>query len=155
MKTLIIIVSIIAVGATIVTIVVGEKSFEGLVVEKPYESGLAWDKTTGQMAALGWRVSIDTPSLQLGTNDLRVDVYDRSGARIADANVVVRLTRPETNVYDRIYAANRQSDGVYHATITLPALGNWQAVVAVSRGQDRAVYTIPLSASGDSHEGHH
>ncbi len=155
MKTLIIIVSIIAVGATVVTIVVGEKSFEGLVVEKPYESGIAWDKTTQQMAALGWRVSIDAHSLRLGMNDLRVDVFDKSGARLADANVVVRLTRPETNAYDRIYAANLQSDGVYHAKVTLPALGNWQAVVAVSRDQDRAVYTIPLSASGDSHDGHH
>ncbi len=155
MKTLIFIVSIIAVGATVVTIVVGEKSFEGLVVEKPYESGLAWDKTTQQMAALGWRVSIDAHSLQLWTNDLRIDVYDKSGARLSDAEVVVRLTKPETNAYDRIYAAIRQSDGVYHATVTLPARGNWQAVIAVSRGQDRAIYTIPLSASGDSHDGHH
>jgi nitrogen fixation protein FixH len=154
MKTLIIVVSMIAVGATAITIVVGGMSFDGLVVEKPYESGLEWDKTEQQKAALGWRVAIDASFFPLGTNDLRIDVVDRSGARLSDADVSVKLTRPETNSYDRTYTAVRQSDGTYHASVMLPIQGNWQAVIAVAHAKDRTVYVIPLNASGVFHDGH-
>jgi nitrogen fixation protein FixH len=47
-----IIVSVLALAATISALIIGVKSFEGLVVEKPYETGLAWDEMQKQKANL-------------------------------------------------------------------------------------------------------
>ena len=151
MKTLIIIVSIIAIGATVAVIVVGGRSFDGLVVEKPYESGLDWDRSEQQRSVLGWRVTLNATDLKAGPNDLGINVIDKSGARLRDADVIVRLTRPETAGYDHVYQAMPRPDGTYHAAVTLPLRGNWQAVVTVARGNDRMAYTLPLSVSGGPH----
>src|SRR5919108_6547317 len=45
---ILVIISILALSATIGALIVGMRSFEGLVVEKPYETGLAWDELQKQ-----------------------------------------------------------------------------------------------------------
>ncbi len=152
MRSLIIIVSIIALGATAVTLVVGKRSFDGLVVEKPYESGLDWDKREQQKTALGWRVSLDKNQLKPGMNSLRISVLDKSGKPLPGADVEVTMTRRETNAYDTTFHALLQSEGIYMAPVTIPFQGNWQAVIAVTSGRDRSTFTIPLYAEGGLHE---
>ena len=151
MRALIIFISILALGVTATTIVVGSRSFEGLVVEKPYESGLVWDKAEQQKTLLGWQVSLDNASLRVGTTNMNINIFDRTGRRLKDADVSVKLTRPETTAYDHGYKASPQPDGSYRASVTFPVQGNWQAVVAVAQGKNQAVYTLPVYASGGSH----
>ncbi len=155
MRLLIIAISIIAMGVTAATVLIGEKSFDGLVVDKPYETGLSWDTAQQQKEALGWRVEITGSSFSVGENDLPINVFDRSGNRLSAAEVTVKITRPETTAYDKTYAAIREAGGSYHASVMLPVTGNWQAVVAVSLADNRAMYVIPLYASGGAHAGHH
>ena len=151
MRALIIVIGILALGVTAATVIVGSRSFDGLVVEKPYESGLDWDKAEQQKALLGWQVSLKSASLRVGADDLRINIFDKSGARLKDADVSVKLTRPETTAFDHGYKATPQWDGSYRVSVTFPVQGNWQAVVAVAQGKNRVVYTLPVYASGGSH----
>jgi nitrogen fixation protein FixH len=142
---------------TAATIVVGSRSFDGLVVEKPYENGLDWDKAEQQKTRLGWQVSLDNASVRVGATDLKISIFDKPGTRLKNADVTVKLTRPETTAFDHGYKAVPQPDGSYRASVTVPVQGNWQAVVAVAQGKNRVVYTLPVYVSGGSHDnaGHH
>src|SRR5512147_282968 len=99
----IVIISILVLAATVGTIVVGSGSFEGIVTDKPYEAGLAWDEVRKNRERLGWTVSLRYARFAPGVNDLTVLAVDKSGGPLADAMVSVTVTRPSTRAYDRTY----------------------------------------------------
>ncbi len=146
MRTLIVVVCIIALGATIGTIVIGSRSFEGTVVEKPYETGLDWDRTKQQEARLGWSLSIAQGKFKIGSNDLFFTVLDRDQILLRDATALVKVTRPSTVAYDKTYRSIRQPDGRYLAKIDLPRYGNWYVIVQITRGDDAASFTRSIFA---------
>jgi len=53
MKILIGIVSCGA-GSVVTTVIVGSRSFEGIVVDKPYERGLSWDREQKERIESAW-----------------------------------------------------------------------------------------------------
>jgi nitrogen fixation protein FixH len=140
------VVSILVALLTVVTIVVGSRSFDGVVVEKPYEAGLAWDKTEQERTELGWNVSMENGPFRTGRNELVLTVADRDGKLIGDAELSIRVTRPSTTSLDRTYAAERQTDGRYHAPVVLAHSGNWEVLVRVRRGSASSEYTLQLYA---------
>ena len=146
MRTVIIIISIIAIAATIGTIAVGMKSFEGVVVENPYETGLAWDETHQQKAALGWNIILRNKRLRVGKNELSLEALDRNGRQINDAMVSVTTSRPSTRAYDKTYAALRTPDDTFQAFIDLPFLGSWDLTIEVVRGKDRCSFNYRIYA---------
>src|SRR5512146_1356947 len=133
-------VCILALAATIGTITVGTRSFEGIVVDKPYETGLAWDEAERQKAKLGWKVDVEGTRFRTGENELIIDAVDRSGKPLADAVVTATVSRPSTRDLDKTYAAVRQKSGRYRALIVFPLYGAWDITIDVSRGNDRGVY---------------
>jgi len=143
---LIIIVSILAIGATVGTIIVGSSSFEGIVTDKPYEAGLAWDEVRRNRERLGWSVSLRYGRFATGTNDLAILAVEKSGYPLADATVSVTVTRPSTRAYDRTYEAVPERGGLYRAGVDLPLRGNWDIVMDVRRGTERAVYQEQIVA---------
>jgi len=137
MRTAIILICILALAATIGTIIVGTRSFEGIVVEKPYEAGLAWDETRQRKAKLGWTVTVQGAPLRIGGNELLISAYDRNRSPIADADVTITLSRPATRAYDKQYQTVRQADGRYRAAVDLPLYGNWDVLVDIVRDKYR------------------
>jgi len=125
MRSLIIAVCIIALAATIGTIIVGSRMFEGLVVERPYETGLQWDEMQKRAASLGWKITIETGSFRRGTNELRLKVTDRHGSPLDGLAVAVTLSRPSTRDYDRTYRMTPESRDCYRASIVIPLGGQW------------------------------
>ena len=150
MRTTIIIVCILAFTATIGTIIVGTSSFEGIVVEKPYEAGLAWDAMNKRKAQLGWTVSLGKAPFRTGRNELQVAVFDRNNTLLADADVIVTLSRPSTRAYDKQYRTVRQTDGSYQAAVDIPLYGNWDVHIDVVRNKDRAGFKIAIFADKGS-----
>jgi len=140
MRTLIILVSLIAVAATVGTIVVGLDSFEGIVVEKPYEAGLAWDQTQHNKAKLGWTVTPKNPLFKTGTNELSLVIADKHRTPLTDAVVFVTVSRPSTRAYDRKYPMVRQPDNSYRASIDLPLRGNWDLMTDIEYRSDHASF---------------
>lgn len=150
MRALIIVISILVVIATALTIVTGTRSFEGIVVEKPYETGLSWDADRARLARLGWTVTLAEGAHRLGRNDLVLNIVDKSGALLADASVSVKLTRPSTSAYDRTYPAVRKPDSTYLASIDFPLQGNWDLIIAVKRGADSAAFPLTVLITDSS-----
>jgi len=147
MRLFIILVCVIAVGATIGTIVIGNRTFDGVVVDKPYESGLAWDQVRLRTANLGWTVSLSPTDFKTGKNEVQISVLDVKKLPLADAEVSVALSRPSTREYDRTYQAKRVKDGEYIVSIDIPAYGYWDLRIDVSRKEQRGSYTKHVYAA--------
>jgi nitrogen fixation protein FixH len=146
MRILIILICVIALAATIGAIIVGRQSFEGLVVEKPYEKGLAWDETRQKQTNLGWTVSVQGAPFKSGKNELIVKVIDKSRSLLTDAGVSVTVSRSSTRAYDKTYRTTQLSDGRYHASINLLFYGNWDLIIDVSRDNDHSIFKEAIFA---------
>ena len=146
MRTVISIVSIIAIAATIGTIAVGMKIFDGVVVENPYDAGLAWDETRRNKDALGWGLKLKNDLFKTGKNELALEVLDRNGRQLDNAAVRVTTSRPSTRAFDKIYPAVRTPDGTFRTSIDLPLYGAWDLKITVSSGKDRCSFTNRIYA---------
>ena len=146
MRVLIIVICIIALAATIGAIVIGKQSFEGLVVEKPYETGLAWDEARQKQITLGWTISVEGAPFKTGNNELTIKVIDKTGSQLTDAAVSVTVSRSSTRAYDKTYRAIRQPDGRYHSSINLLFYGNWDLIIDVSLKNDHSRFKEAIFA---------
>jgi nitrogen fixation protein FixH len=147
MRILIIVISVTALAATIGAIVVGRQSFEGLVVEKPYETGLKWDESRQKQTSLGWFISVQGAPFKTGNNELIVSIFDKNGSQITDAIITVTVSRPSTEVYDKTYRTGLQADGRYHASIALQLYGNWELIIDARRNNDRSIFKEAIFAA--------
>ena len=131
MKTLLIIVSIIGLAAVVGAIVVGRSTFDGIVVDKPYERGLTYDAVQKEREASGWVVDIVDPSPVVGRNELIISATDGKGSPLPDAEISLTISRPSSASYDRTYAAVRTTRGQFRAEIELPLYGHWDVKIRV------------------------
>jgi len=145
-KAAIIIVTIFGLASVIGVIVVGMRSFEGIVVEKPYETGLAWDSLEKEKASLGWKVEVRTKGFRTGDNDLLLLISDREGKPLSAADVSITVSRPSTSAYDKTYRADEQPGGIYNADVRLPLFGHWEMKIRVASGGKRAVFDEKIFA---------
>lgn len=152
MRFFIVIISIcvIALTATIGTIVVGQQTFEGIVTDNPYETGLAWDETQKRKAELGWTVKLSPARFKAGKNELLAEVLDKEGVRIAHAAVNMTISRPSTNKYDQTYGVVSLPDGRYKAMILLPLQGTWNVTVAVVSNNNKAKFEHAVVATQEN-----
>ncbi len=135
----ILIIAVILVGLVAVTgsIIMGQKVFDGKVVDKPYETGLLWDKMQREKAEL--RVEIKDRNFRTGDNEINFFVLDKEGNPLFDAAVMITLSRPSTTIYDRDYEALKSKDHGYRAVVHLPLYGYWDIKIRViRRGNDLA-----------------
>lgn len=132
MKFLLIIVSIIGIGAVIGAVVVGIRTFDGTVVDKPYERGLSYDAVHHEKVASGWNAEILNKEFTIGTNDILLSVTDRNNRSVTEVEVSVVVSRPSSASYDRTYKAAATEKGQFRLTVDLPLYGSWDAKVQVT-----------------------
>jgi len=152
MRSVIIIISILVVIATIGTIAVGMKIFDGVVVENPYDAGLAWDETRQNKAALGWSVFLRNSLFRTGRNELTLETLDRNGRQLKNAVVQVTVSRPSTLAYDKTYLAIKTLDGKFRVDVDFPLFGSWDLKIAVSSDKDRCSFTNRIYAEQQKRE---
>ena len=145
----IILACIIALTATIGTIIIGSGSFEGIVVDKPYDAGLAWDKERLNHERLGWSVALQDATFTTGKNDLVVMVHDKNGTLLSDAVVSIAVSRPSTRTFDRTYRTDARQNGQYRTEINLPLYGNWGVIIEVSRNTEHTSFNKTIFAKQD------
>jgi nitrogen fixation protein FixH len=146
---IIVLTCILALAATIGAIVVGSRSFEGIVVDNPYETGLAWDRERRNQEELGWSVALQDATYKTGKNDLIIMVRDKKALPLSDAIVSVAVSRPSTRAFDRTYRAVVQHNGRYLTEIDLPFYGIWDLIINVSRKNERTSFNKIISANQD------
>ena len=131
MKKLLILVTFIGLAAVIGAIVVGKYTFDGTVVDNPYEKGLLWDNEQKERESSGWNIDIQPPAPTVGRNELHIHVRDRTGKSLA-AEVLLTVSRPSSKRFDRQYTALLTERGSYAVHIDLPLYGYWDLNVRVT-----------------------
>lgn len=129
---------VILVNAVMVYVALG--SFSGLVTDRPYDRGRAYNTTLEARAkqdALGWTARFAIDAQGDGTQRLLLEVTDREGAPIAGATVDATLVRPVERGHDRGAALSERGAGRYAGTVALDLPGLWEARIVVQRGTDR------------------
>lgn len=140
MKAALTIVSVIGLSAVIAAILVGRSTFDGTVVDRPYERGLQYDAVLKETAASGWSVNILPLSFHTGRNELLIEVTDRQGLPLNAAGVAVVMSRPSTAAYDRTYAAMTIAPGRFRTELNLPLYGYWDAKIQVTQENHTIIF---------------
>ena len=137
MKTLIGIIVAAGIMAVVGAVVVGVRSFDGTVTEKPYEEGLVWDETQKKIAELGWRAEIKGSGFRTGDNDLIFSVLDKRGSPLdLDQSISVHLSRPSNASYDMVFDAREDGEGLYRVSVRFPLYGYWDVKLNIVRNED-------------------
>lgn len=150
MRVLIVLVVLAGLSASIGAIVVGSRSFDGVVAEKPYETGLRWDKTLKEKAELGWTARIENRNFSTGKNGLVVSLRAKDGSPLTQAATSVTVTRPSTTAHDKVYELKESQKGVYGAEVLLPLYGHWDVRISVSKDGHEVVFDEKLYAEKKS-----
>ena len=124
MKLTLIIVTLIGIVAVVGAIVVGTMSFDGVVVEHPYERGLEWDRENALREASGLDVRVLSRELPKGEASIELLIRHKDG-RSYQGPVELVLTRPETSALDRNYTPSALGGGRFAAKVELPREGAW------------------------------
>jgi nitrogen fixation protein FixH len=125
-------------------------TFPGFETRDHYERGLAYNDAlegTRAQAALGWSSDIrfeastanETESVERSEGPqqgvLVAIVTDRSGARLQDLEVRIRLVRPTHDGFDMETTMTHRGNGSYASAIDLPLPGQWDAEL-IARNED-------------------
>ena len=130
---------VVAVNAVLIT--AAFRSFPGLVVQRPYDRGIAYNEELRQgraQAALGWEM---TPSYDKGRLTVRVAAPD--GSPVAGLDVRATLSRPLEAVSSIDARLAPAGDG-YAAAVELPLSGQWEIKLqaAGAGGTYRGLYRM-------------
>ncbi|HET6516180.1 MAG TPA: FixH family protein [Thermodesulfovibrionales bacterium] len=131
MKTVIAIVVLVGLLSVVGAIIVGTRTFEGIVTEKPYEKGLSWDRTEKERASSGLRIEILTKTFVTGDNDILFSVLDREDRPFDGEAVSITISRPSSATYDRTFNTVMAGEGVYRASVSFPLHGFWDLKIPV------------------------
>ncbi len=140
MKALIIAIVVIGLAVVIGTIFIGTKTFDGTVVDKPYEKAIKYDKI--QKLSKDYSVVIENQILGMGRNTLVFSIKSETKDPSKISGVVVTITKPVTTRFDWNYEATLQPDGRYIAPIELPDRGQWEIRIVFTA--DGEVLTYPF-----------
>jgi nitrogen fixation protein FixH len=132
----IIVVVLIGLAAVLGAIIVGSRSFEGIVTKHPYEKGLQWDKIQEERLSLGWKADFMNSGFTTGENEMVIILRGRDDLPMRDAHAVVTLSRPNTVAYDRTYNFAGTGGGLYRGKVQFPLYGNWDVNIHIVRGGD-------------------
>ncbi len=140
MKLLIITIVFIGIAVVVGTIFIGAKTFDGTVVDMPYERGINYDKT--QRALKDFSVVSENQVLLRGDNQFVFSIKPNTERPLKIDSAAVTITKPSTNRFDWTYEAKPQPEGKYIALIKLPDHGRWE--IRVSFMVDNQLLTYPF-----------
>jgi nitrogen fixation protein FixH len=144
MKFTILIVSVLALSAVVGAIVVGNMSFEGIVVDDPYETGLIWDEIQNDRESSGIVIRLQSSHFNKGKNRIRL-LLEKSKPVDIDS-IVLKISRPTTVALDRQVAISSLSGNEYQADVDLPLIGNWDLIVQVTINGKRILFSNRIYA---------
>ncbi len=155
MKLLLFSLTAMVLAVVAATIMVGMRTFDGLVTENPYEKGLAWDRERRARASLGWQVEIQNARLTVGRNALDVSVRDGQGRDRTDALSGLMVSRPATVRFDRDYPVSTGVQGGQALDVEFPQRGLWDLtfLLRTDAGEHevkKRVYVDQGAPSGDA-----
>jgi nitrogen fixation protein FixH len=125
--------------------VIAYRSYPGEVTAKPYEEGLAFNRTLATRAeerALGWKASLQATSVGAGQIRIRADIRDAAGQPVRGLKLGGVLERPATEAGRLQRAFTETRPGVYDATAP-EVPGAWDLTLSGKDARNR-----PFEANG-------
>jgi nitrogen fixation protein FixH len=128
-------------GVNIYMVVQAVRTFPGEVNTRPYEAGLAYNRTLEAMAterALGWRARVDAIETSAAGTRIVVRWSDATAQPLVSAVVKGKIVRPATETQNHALAFTETEPGVY-AALVKAAPGAWDLSVTATdvRGEHR------------------
>lgn len=111
-------------------------SWTGLSAEDSYRRGLDYNRVIEQaesQAALGWTVETGFTTRDSVHGRLEISVTGPDGSAISHREVTAYFRRPVVEGLDFKASLVPQTDGSYAVDVTLPAPGQWDVRLEVSR----------------------
>ena len=139
MKLTIIIVAIIGFGAVAGAIIVGTRSFDGVVTKDPYETGLIWDEIQKTRVDSGITIRLTANQFKMGTQLVQFTIEKSRPVNI-DSITLIR-SRPSTVDLDKETGVDRLADNRYQAEVDFPLIGNWDLIANVHTGGKQIQYS--------------
>lgn len=124
----------VVIAVNTVLIVMATRTFSGLVVEKPYLKGIAYERTLEREAAqakLGWQV---TTAFRQGA--VAVRYLDPQGRPIAALSVIAEIRSPVGLEAPISAELSYRGEGWYAASIPLPRAGQWETTARARQGTE-------------------
>ncbi len=122
-------------------------TWPGLVTERPYDRGIAYNRNleaAAAMAALGWSTRLVARTSGEGGRELLLEARDREGAPLSGLRVEGRLERPLEPGAERELRLEAVGAGLYRAALGALPAGQWQARLRLVRGDEILVVSERL-----------
>ncbi|MEO1091906.1 MAG: FixH family protein [Pseudomonadota bacterium] len=129
---------VLVVNATMIYAAV--TTFGGLDRPKAFARGIGYNDVLAAKRVqdeLGWAVTVSHEPVDGASGRLRVDLVDGDASPLGGADVRAMLERPTNAAMDFDTWLVAAGDGSYLAELDWPAVGVWDVVVFVRRGEDR------------------
>ncbi len=128
-------------GVNIYMVVQAIRTFPGEVNTRPYEAGLAYNRTLKAMAterALGWRAKVEVIASSAAGTRIVVRWRDASAKPLVGAMVKGKIVRPATEAQNHDLVFTETEPGVY-AVLVKATPGAWDLSVTATdaRGEHR------------------
>ncbi|MCW5750556.1 MAG: FixH family protein [Alphaproteobacteria bacterium] len=117
-------------------------TWQGLVVEKPYEKGLAYNQALERkMRAerLGWSLELGfvPTGAAPGAGEVAARIHGAAGETLPGLAVEARISRPVENLAPIVLELPYRGEGRFAAPVVLPLPGQWDVEIVASNGIDR------------------
>lgn len=115
------------------------RSFPGEVTDRPYEEGLAFNRTLARRAeerSLGWRADVQVTAAAVGRSQIRMEIRDAAGAPVRKLKLKAQLERPATVEGGLAPTFTETRPGRYDASVPDTA-GAWDLTVTGVDAQGR------------------
>ncbi|MBF0625217.1 MAG: FixH family protein [Magnetococcales bacterium] len=143
-------------GANATLIVLSSQTWNGLITDRPFEKGLAFNRVLQAQRdqdVLGWRGTLDSATLTAGTDHpLIFRLLDAAGQPVTGARVTGTLFRVVHQGHDRTLTLAETAPGHYSAHLVVPLPGVWDVKLVAVRdsAEFRFVRRIQVPPGGQS-----
>jgi nitrogen fixation protein FixH len=130
---------VVAVNGVLVYFAIG--TWSGLVVERPYERGIQYNRLLDAAArqdALGWQFSIALESADTETTRIVVTASDAAGRPLHGLDLRATVERPVEREAHSAVVLIEQEPGRYAARLERLRPGQWETRLIAERGAESA-----------------
>ena len=89
-----------------------------------------------------YNVAIDAKAFQVGQNRLVVTIITKANAPVNDANITVKITRPDTDEFDKKPKLKNHQNGIYtFEPFDIEKIGRWQILTKITTPDQLVSFT--------------
>ena len=96
-----------------------------------------------------YNFNFNTKAFHIGENILKMNILTKDGKKeISDANITIKITRPDTNQFDKMLKVTNNNQGMYtFEKFDIQKLGRWQIKTKISIGDLTSFSTTEVNAT--------